>query len=302
MGDLIGLDLGGAEGVGLPPDESFMVTIVDEDSKLNVNLANDRRMRQRMFQQLGMLMAPMEYDDLFDRISEGGDVITREDVICEIIDWSDPDEELCDQSGGEDPTYYTALPEPYERKNAPYDSLQELHLVRGVDDDFWSAFVDPVPDDPDRRVMTVWGKGKVNVNTAPAQVLFTLTCMLSTDETGISPCMDPYQRLNLLQVLQGVVMMRTFLPFGKVSDFIKAVENPEERLFMPIPGFPVLGKRMARRVLTTRSTVFSIYAEGTVRKATKRIHVVVDTEGVDMLDPTQSVAASGGSVLYWRME
>ena len=32
------------------------------------------------------------------------------------------------------------------------------------------------------------------------------------------------------------------------------------------------------------------------------VHVVVDTEGLDMLDPTQSVAASGGSVLYWRME
>ena len=30
--------------------------------------------------------------------------------------------------------------------------------------------------------------------------------------------------------------------------------------------------------------------------------IVVDMEGLDMLNPTQSVAASGGKVLYWRTE
>jgi general secretion pathway protein K len=301
MTDLVGLDLSMAEGIGLREDESFAVAIVDEDSKINVNLANNERMRQRMVQQLSMLVAPMEYDELFDRIGERADGVEREEIICEIIDWSDPDEERCDRSGGEDPSYYTGTEPEYERKNAPFDSLEELHFVHGVDDDFWSAFVDPVPEDPERRVMTVWGKGRVNVNTAPAQVLFSLVCMLSTDESGMSPCLDPYQRLNLLQVLQGVIMIRTFMPFGKISDFIAAIENPEERLFLPIPGFPVLQKRLARQTMTTQSTVFSIYSEGTVRNATKRIHAVIDVEGVDMLDPTKSVAASGGSVLYWRM-
>ena len=111
----------------------------------------------------------------------------------------------------------------------------------------------------------------------------------------------PQEKYNL-QILQGVVIIRTFMPFSKVGDFIKAVENPEERLFLPITGFPVVNKREARRVLTTESTVFSIYSEGVVGKTTRRIHMVVDMEGLDMLNPTQSVAASGGKVLYWRME
>jgi general secretion pathway protein K len=306
MADMVGLNLEGVEGLGVEGGE-FAVTVVDEDSKINVNLASDQRLRDRMVQQLAMLVAPEQYDDIFDRALEGGGFAEREDVICEIIDWSDPDEDLCDLSGSEDPSYYQTLAEEYERKNAPFDSLEELHFVRGIDDDFWSAFVDPDPTDPEQRVLTVWGKGKVNVNSAPAQVLFSAVCMLAMDESGMSPCADPMQLMNLYQILQGVLLMRTFMPFTKVNDFIAAIENPEERLFLPLAGFPLYNKRSARQILTTQSSVFSIYAEGSVDRptgepVTKRIHVVVDTEGIDMLDPTRSVAASGGSVLYWRME
>ncbi|MBW2277686.1 MAG: general secretion pathway protein GspK, partial [Deltaproteobacteria bacterium] len=285
----------------------FAVVIVDEDSKINVNLAGDQRRRKRMVDQLSMLVAHEMYDDLFDRPLPDGSYAAREDVICEIIDWADPDEDLCDNSGSEDPSFYQSLDVEYYRKNAPFDSLDELHFVRGVDDDFWSAFVDPDPEDPEQRVLTIWGKGKVNVNTAPAQTLWSAVCMLAMDDSGMSPCADPMQMFTIAQILQGVVLMRTFMPFGKVADFVAAVENPEERLFLPLAGIPLYNKRRARQILTTKSSVFSIYAEGTVDRpngepVTKRIHVVVDTEGLDMLDPTQSVAASGGSVLYWRME
>jgi general secretion pathway protein K len=302
MTDLIGIDFSGAEGLGLNQGEWFTVAIVDEDSKINVNLANDQKLRELMVQQLSALVAPRGYDELFGRAHVNGDVIAREDVLCEIIDWTDPDEDRCDLGGGEDPSYYRGGPRSYERKNAPFDSLQELHFVHGVNDDFWTTFVEPEPENPEKRVLTVWGKGRVNVNTAPAQVLYSVVCMLATDESGISPCLDPYQLYNLAQLLQAVTMLRTFMPFAKITDFIGAIENPEERLFVPLPGFPVAGKRQARQILTTQSSVFSIYAEGAVGKATKRIHAVIDIEGIDLLDPTQSVAASGGSVLYWRLE
>ena len=44
-------------------------------------------------------------------------------------------------------------------KNAPYDSLEELHMVRGVSDDFWRTIVDPEPNNPRKRHLTVWGQG-----------------------------------------------------------------------------------------------------------------------------------------------
>lgn len=315
LADLAGLDLSGAEGLGLGiADSDLKVTVVDEDSKINVNVANEigrGDKRQKMIEQLAALMAPPEYDRIFELSADGDVFFGRESVICEMVDWSDPDEDLCDNSGSEDRSVYQMMEPPYERKNAPYDSLDELFQVKGIGDDFWSAFVEPNADDPASRVMTVWGKGQVNVNTAPAQVLLPLVCMLSMDENGVSPCLDPQQLGNLLQIIQGVVFIRTLMPFSKTRDFVQAIESPE-RLFMTIPGFPILNKGQATQMFTTTSSVFSIIAEGRVGRVTKRIHVVVDMKGEDVLSMMatqsgaagggQSVAASGGKILYWRME
>jgi general secretion pathway protein K len=303
--DMIGIDLSGAEGLGLPAGEELAVAIVDEDSKIQVNLNGEQsHARDMAVQQLLMLMSPLQYDEMFERKAGTDEYASREDIVCEVIDWADPDEDLCDLSGGEDATYYDTTDAPYLRKNAPYDSLEELHLLHGVGDDFWSAFVDPDPTDPERRVMTVWGKGRVNVNTASSQTLLAEACYLASGESGVSPCGDIATLGNLVQIIQGVLFLRQLMPFGNASDFVAAIENPQEALFglVAVPGLPLPNKKRARQVLTTRSTVFSIYAEGTVGNARRRIHTVVDMEGLDVLDPTKSVSASGGKVLYWRME
>ena len=49
-------------------------------------------------------------------------------------------------------------------------------MVRGVSEDFWSTFIDPDPSNPKKRVVTVWGQGAVNVNTANAQTLLGVVC------------------------------------------------------------------------------------------------------------------------------
>jgi general secretion pathway protein K len=303
--DMAGLDLSGAEGLGIPPGEEFSVKIVDEESKIQVNVgADNRRARDIAVQQLLALTSPVQYDALFERASGDDQFFGRPEIICEMLDFADPDEDLCDGSGGEDATFYDNEQAPYLRKNAPYDSLDELHLVKGIGDDYWSAFVDPDPTDPERRVMTVWGKGRVNVNTASAQALWAEVCYLTADESGVGPCSDPVASLNLLQILQCVVTVRQIIPFGNVADFLAALENPQEKLFIcPLPGVQFgAKKRAARKVLTTQSSVFSIYSEGRVGNARKRIHAVVDMEGLDVLDPTKSVSASGGKILYWRMD
>ena len=68
--------------------------------------------------------------------------MSKRDTYREHIDWADVDEQAfnCDlsqlsaaQNAGVEDAWYRLLPKPYQRKNAPYDSLEELHLVRGVD-------------------------------------------------------------------------------------------------------------------------------------------------------------------------
>jgi hypothetical protein len=93
------------------------------------------------------------------------------------------------------------------------------------------------------------------------------------------------------------------MPFSKAKDFIAVIENPE-RMFLSLPGFPIVNKGYIRQVLTAQSTVFSIYSEARVGNVKKRIHVVVDMKSEDTLMMAQdnSVSMAGGKVLYWRTE
>ena len=110
-----------------------------------------------------------------------------------IIDWADADENMnqCDPRSATPVTAaaedisYQLLKKPYFRKNAAFDSLEELHLVRGIGDNFWATFVDPEPEKPKKRVMTVWGQGAVNVNTANEQTLLLLACAYAVPQTKL---------------------------------------------------------------------------------------------------------------------
>jgi general secretion pathway protein K len=311
LGDLGEMDTSKNKGVGLTGGE-VSVKILDEDSKLNINVAADQGrmdLAAALMNKLRGLMAPIQFDPLFERSADLGNFFQRDEVTCEMVDFVDGNEDLCDGSGGEDRTFYQSLDPPLERKNAPLDSLEELHLIKGMSDDLWTTFVDPNPVNPDDRIMTVWGKGMINVNTAPAGALLSVLCMpgaVEEGDVGVSPCADELQVLTLVQILQLVLSIRSILPFNSVGDFLGAIENPGSLLGgmmgIELPGFTLPNKGQAKRMLTTKSTVFSIYATGKVGNVTKRIHAVVDMVGQDMLDPTKSVGSSGGSVLYWRME
>lgn len=56
--------------------------------------------------------------------------LMTEETADAILDWMDSDEEPRDY--GTESSYYTGLPAPYQCKNGPLDSLDELLLVRGV--------------------------------------------------------------------------------------------------------------------------------------------------------------------------
>lgn len=90
------------------PDEPA-IGLVDECSKLNVNEATGDML-----------------EELFDELPE-----TTSDMVAAIIDWRDDDEDITD--GGAESLDYEMLDEPYECKNADFESLEELRLVMDVD-------------------------------------------------------------------------------------------------------------------------------------------------------------------------
>jgi general secretion pathway protein K len=188
-----GVDLSLGKNLGLPGGRWELV-IVDEDSKIDANLgASNDIAHIRLGKQLMGVMTPPLYDPLFSKKDAQGNFNDRLTICSALIDWADPDDNLfsCDMSiqgasgNAKEDAYYQLLQKPYFRKNAPFDSLEELHMVRGVSDDFWSTFVDPDPTNPKKRVMTVWGQGAVNVNTANPLTLLGLLC--SAAKPGVAP-------------------------------------------------------------------------------------------------------------------
>jgi general secretion pathway protein K len=287
----VGLDLSQGKNLGLKGGK-YELVIVDEDSKINVNLgaANDIA-HIRLAQELMSLIGPVQYSPLFEQRDATGQFHDRVATCQALIDWADVDEQAfnCDlgqlsaaQNAGVEDAWYQLLKKPYRRKNAPYDSLNELHMVRGVSEDFWSTFIDPDPTNPKKRVITVWGQGAVNVNTANAQTLLGVVC---AGAPTADICTKPEQAslfLTGVTMARGITMGAPM--FGNTRDFVQAMTGQGQLgpLLASIGMKPVVFKSPAefQKSITTESKMFSVYAVG-VKKGYRRetrvkLHAVID--------------------------
>lgn len=326
---LTGISLDEAKNLGLD-GARFEVKIVDEDSKINVNLAakNLPNPKLELATKLAGLMEGTQYDTLFERRDADGQFTSKQALCSALVDWadSDMDEYACDVTGqsgsytGAEDAFYQLLDTPYPRKNAAFDSVEELRMVRGMGDDYWATFVEPDPWDAASRTLTVWGQGKVNVNTAnPFTILATVRGELCQDEEARSTqplCTDPQQSMYFLQMLGVIKSFTAGVPFFSSSKhFINTISGRGKGLgsglktlaeaMFPEFVFPVFkSPAQAGRSLTTTSEVFSIVATGIVksgkRETRRRVTAVVDFRGAPqaLIGPTaeQLAEASAAAV------
>jgi general secretion pathway protein K len=330
----------GMEGAG------FEIRIIDEDSKINVNSAarGEAFSETRVASQLMGLMFGPQNDPLFSQRDADGQFSDRMQICSAIVDWVDPNQDQagCDfgsetaQAAAPEDSFYNLLSRPYERKNAAFDSLEELRRVRGMSEDFWSTFVDPDPDDPDRRVISIWGQGAVNVNTANPQVILTLVCQ-ANGAPDAAVCTDPAESAKFLMALSMVRSFTAGAPiFGSPKVFANALKGKgmfgDIMTMLGIEPIQLKSQDEFLKAVSTESKVFSIYATGYVRAGTRetraRIHAVVDFRGAPppgmdarALDAAKDAAAAldpsgttgqqidaalkpspGGTIVYWRVD
>lgn len=310
---LAGVDPSTGKNLGMK-GVRFDITIVDEESKLNLNMAarGEAVAQQRLSLELLGLMQGDQYNPLFENRDAEGQFSDRQTICGALIDWADPDENLnpCDPrnaqatSSGTEDAFYQTLGVPYRRKNAAYDSLEELHLVRGVSDDFYATFLDPDPDDPRRRVVTIWGTGSVNVNTANAQTLYAIVCG-GAKLPDTQMCVDP---LLAQKFLTAVSLMRGFTAgapvFPSPRSFVGAMQG--KGMFgqvmtgmLGLEPVQFMNSNEVQRMVATESKMFSIYAEGQVkgyrREARVRAHAVVDFRAGAQAGLQNATGASGAA-------
>ena len=151
---------------------TISVKIIDLERKMNVNTANSLELQQVL------TVMGVNPDDIAV-------------VSDSILDWVDPDD--APHVAGAESDYYQGLNPPYYAKNAPIDNLAELIFVKGVTHEmYWGGsatnhapgtFQKPklgfghapgeTPDYPFGlvNILTPFSSGKINVNTADANVL-----------------------------------------------------------------------------------------------------------------------------------
>ena len=306
---MVGIDLSQAKNLGLEGGH-FEVKVVDEDAKICANLGGSNQIAHiRLARELLGLMNGMQYDRLFERADADGQTHDRFQICSSLIDWADLDEQRFDcnitetNSGGgtgED-GFYSSLKKPLRRKNGPFDSLDELHMVRGFTDDFWATFIEPDATKPDKRTMTVWGQGAVNVNTANAQALVAVIC---SDAREADLCKDPQQAALFtmgMNMARGVAMGVPI--FASTDEFLAMMKG--EGLLGPLLANLGLKKvtfkspNEFKKTISTESKVFSIYAVGFVkgykRETRSLVHSVVDYRDAPSLGGPASGPASGSS-------
>jgi len=100
-----------------------------------------------------------------------------ENLIDAVKDWIDPDSEVT-RFGAEN-GYYRSLDPPCACRNGPAHSLSELRLVKGMTDGLFFGGVETGPGISEH--LTVYGDGKININTAEAPVLLALSDDMDKD-------------------------------------------------------------------------------------------------------------------------
>lgn len=118
---------------------------VDVESKLNVNTAEPREL-------LRLIQKIIDIDE-----------VMADTIASSIVDWRDEDNQSL-LNGAED-KYYRGLRFGYKCKDFPFQSLEELYYVKGMTPDIFSKI---------KTYLTIYGSGKVNINTTSAKVLYAL--------------------------------------------------------------------------------------------------------------------------------
>ncbi|MBN1674508.1 MAG: general secretion pathway protein GspK [Kiritimatiellae bacterium] len=125
-----------------------------------------------------------DWQDLFyvSNVPEG---IWDELIDC-FFDWTDPDV-FHRLNGAETDDWYSKLDPPYQAKNGPLDTIDELKLIKGFSTE---VLYGGLPEDaaegtePMKGILqwlTTFGDGKLNVNAASFDVLMTLPFVDATD-------------------------------------------------------------------------------------------------------------------------
>lgn len=204
---------------------SLYVSVEDEESKMNLNTADNASLR---------------------RLLEALNMGNSDEIASAIADWRDSDSAARPFGAEED--YYLSLEVPRSCKNAPLDSLDELRIVKGGEGNDRIGILE--------KAGTLYSSGKINVNTASAEVLASL------------PGLGYAEAQTIIAARNG-----PDLTAGTGDDIPFTIESDVRAL---------VGEDVYRQIagsITVQSSFFKVRSTGTVHKVTKAVETVLERSG-----------------------
>lgn len=118
---------------------------VSEHSKLSLNVLASPNGGQSVFNVLIRMLQDPRFERHFDEDDRNGThAETPEELVGAIADWVDRDRNARINDVSDEDSAYARLRDFYKAKNAPMDSVAELQLVHGVDDELYMLLRDQV--------------------------------------------------------------------------------------------------------------------------------------------------------------
>lgn len=205
---------------------SFTGRIDDEEGKLNIN--------ELVY---GGIQNPAMVEQ-FERFLELMNI--NSDSIDSIVDWLDEDQET--EMMGAESDYYNSLDNPYNAKDGRMSNLHEFRLIKGMREYLSKKeerYADLAP------YLSVYGDGKVNINTAPPEVLLSLADGM--DDAAVD----------------GILSYREEEPFLSAADLAK------------VPGLDEETRNAIMSKVKVTSSHFSVKVRGVVKDVGTDLYVVV---------------------------
>ncbi|MDA3864022.1 MAG: type II secretion system protein GspK [Deltaproteobacteria bacterium] len=296
------------EGLGLKPSQGSggLETFESEDGKINVNCAVSPAHVDLLTTQLLSIFLSRRYDELFDRANSNTDVFDRQQQVAAIIDFIDLDQSGMAVSGGDEDGYYKSRPHPFVSKNNVLDSNQEIRLIKGVDEIFWTNF---------GRSLTVYGSCQINLCAVDKDnwQLVAGIIMASAKNQADPVLSDPVK----LKILATTVAPQLMAICKDPSTFAQAVGNPgiagslmSSALGMnadtmgdigndgiadaEVTGVEIDQTKLQKLIVNSPKRFYRIKTFGIVGKTRHLVDVVWDQQSMSMVSGKQ------GSFVYWR--
>lgn len=215
------------------------VAVEDEERKINLNrliLPNGNAPDE---QRLAVFRKLLTVLDLEPSVADAA------------VDWLDNDDSA--RVGGAESAYYLSLPYSYKSKNDLFDSVEELRLVRGMTKERFEKI---------RPFVTVHSSGRVNMNTAPKEILMALSAGQDATDGGEITSSTADQ----------IIAHRKEKPFTKATEF-RDVSPMLKDLY---------DRTRIRDLIDVKGTAFRVRSTGDFGGTTRTVDAVAIRSGNDI--------------------